>query len=901
MDNETVDRAYEIICDRPGITRGQLKVALGISDSSAGRCITTLRDRQNRVVKVGFGNYPASQLGQDGQFGQHRNQNDLAIRSIRSAHGSKGLTSNSVNSVNSNYKHIDSVESEDPRMEDEAQASSGIQDAAGLGRTDEAQAARIQNAAGMNNSNIEVDTLGRSTVISRDEERLLDINITGSGVDAAYSPPIPSELSDVIEDVRVLLTESISKIKSKNQSNGWLVGAGRKKSMVREPWEHLEYAADKLASPKAGIYDVLTGIQCLAHSGVTYESQPIPWDTINENYPAPPPRKITPILIPGPVEEDIEALALEYGYTRVVHTEPQAAAPVPSAQPAPKAEATEPVVVPPVVTAPESPAITHEASQETANPVKVQAATEPAKPTRPTPAPVPRAPLPLEKQAQAALTAAAKPVPSTAVTDKRDAAVLEAFEKLGMGTGGNGKFTLVELGTHLKCPMTSLQNLCAHLASMSSRGLIHHESGNGLYCSMAAPRMPAVAVETQEVAPNASELLESPTAVEESAADDDDPLSTPGLPDAPEFPDVQSLRAQDAQDPSEAAQVAQFVRDALPREEPAETVEGPVTPAQAPVTVIDISSMPPGLSWPEKVVEYVRRGGQDLVAIAAAIDQSLASIQNVVRFHGDIETRYEHGHPHYYVPPTVPEVIQPPAVNIEDALATAAPVTITVSAPPFDDPVVLRRKILECLDARPDRDLLSAAAIHAAVCPIMDVDDLDFLLQRLGCNGEIEMIEMGRGECEFRANEPDEPLDAVEEPAEAPTPVDPDAWLKEPRIPYPAYTHAVDDDDIFSQPYEPFVHEDLATMKARHEQKQQAERDAEHAAAMARLDRDVAQDLADAVEVPATPAPAPEAPTEPVAALAPAGSLAEKIIGHIQQGVRDLPVLAKHAAGTTTP
>jgi hypothetical protein len=393
--------------------------------------------------------------------------------------------------------------------------------------------------------------------------------------------------------------------------------------------------------------------------------------------------------------------------------------------------------------APESPAITHEASQETANPVKVQAATEPAKPTRPTPPPVPRAPLTSEKQAQAALTAAAKPDSLTAATDKRDAAVLEAFEKLGMGTGGNGKFTLVELGTHLECPMTSLQNLCAHLASMSSRGLIHHESGTGLYCSMAAPRMPAVAVETQEVSPNASELLESATAVEEAAADDDEPFSTPGLPDAPEFPDVH-------------------------REEPAETVEGPVTPAQAPVTVIDISSMPPGLSWPEKVVEYVRRGGQDLVAIAAAIDQSLASIQNVVRFHGDIETRYEHGHPHYYVPPTVPEVIQPRAVNIEDALATAAPVTITVSAPPVDDPVVLRRKILECLDACPDRDLLSAAAIHAAVCPIMDVDDLDFLLQRLGCNGEIEMIEMGPGECEFRANEPDEPLDAVEEPAEAP-------------------------------------------------------------------------------------------------------------------------------------
>jgi hypothetical protein len=126
-------------------------------------------------------------------------------------------------------------------------------------------------------------------------------------------------------------------------------------------------------------------------------------------------------------------------------------------------------------------------------------------------------PLPSEKKAQAALTAVAKLDSLTAATDKRDAAVLDALEKLGMGSGGNGKYTLVELGTHLNCPMTNLQNLCAHLASMSSRGRIHHESGTGLYCSMAAPRMPAVAVETQEVAPNASELLESPTAVEAPA------------------------------------------------------------------------------------------------------------------------------------------------------------------------------------------------------------------------------------------------------------------------------------------------------------------------------------------------------------------------------------------------
>lgn len=62
---------------------------------------------------------------------------------------------------------------------------------------------------------------------------------------------------------------------------------------------------------------------------------------------------------------------------------------------------------------------------------------------------------------------------------------------------------------------------------------------------------------------------------------------------------------------------------------------------------------------------------------------------------------------------------------------------------------------------------------------------------------------------------------------------------------------------------EPVVHEDMATMRARNEQKLQAERDEAHAAVMARLDREMAQELAAPVEVTATPAPAPEAPTEP--------------------------------------
>lgn len=122
--------------------------------------------------------------------------------------------------------------------------------------------------------------------------------------------------------------------------------------MTREPWEHLQYAVDLLDNPKANIYDLLTAIECLRHSGINYEAQPIPWDEIEEMYPRPPARAITPIMHPGPPEEDIEALALEYGYTRVVHTEPvvvqeiAAAAEVPVTTAPPPEATVEPV--PPV-------------------------------------------------------------------------------------------------------------------------------------------------------------------------------------------------------------------------------------------------------------------------------------------------------------------------------------------------------------------------------------------------------------------------------------------------------------------------------------------------------------------------------------------------------------------------
>jgi hypothetical protein len=55
MDNETIDRARKIIYDQPRITRAQLKLALGISDASVGRCIATLRHVQKNIIKVGTG------------------------------------------------------------------------------------------------------------------------------------------------------------------------------------------------------------------------------------------------------------------------------------------------------------------------------------------------------------------------------------------------------------------------------------------------------------------------------------------------------------------------------------------------------------------------------------------------------------------------------------------------------------------------------------------------------------------------------------------------------------------------------------------------------------------------------------------------------------------------------
>jgi hypothetical protein len=73
---------------------------------------------------------------------------------------------------------------------------------------------------------------------------------------------------------------------------------------------------------------------------------------------------------------------------------------------------------------------------------------------------------------------------------------------------------------------------------------------------------------------------------------------------------------------------------------------------------------------------------------------------------------------------------------------------------------------------------------------------------------------------------------------------------------------------------EPIIHLDMAGLNAEEDQKQQAERaaqqakrEAKHAANRARIDRQMAEEAATTVEVPASPAPALEAATEPAAPL----------------------------------
>ena len=72
------------------------------------------------------------------------------------------------------------------------------------------------------------------------------------------------------------------------------------------------------------------------------------------------------------------------------------------------------------------------------------------------------------------------------------------------------------------------------------------------------------------------------------------------------------------------------------------------------------------------------------------------------------------------------------------------------------------------MNGRHKRKGLFASEIHAAVRPAMDVFDLDIILQNLGCDGVITMIEHGRREYSYHAavRDDDDPL-AEETAAEA--------------------------------------------------------------------------------------------------------------------------------------
>jgi hypothetical protein len=109
MNDATIDRAFELICDQPGIiTRAGLMKAMKISSTTAGRYLAEMRD-QKRIVRAGYSYYPAGNFDHFDHFDQHGDLKDLAIRPLRPVPGSKGLTSTSTTSTtstNSNYKHI---------------------------------------------------------------------------------------------------------------------------------------------------------------------------------------------------------------------------------------------------------------------------------------------------------------------------------------------------------------------------------------------------------------------------------------------------------------------------------------------------------------------------------------------------------------------------------------------------------------------------------------------------------------------------------------------------------------------------------------------------------------------------------------------------------------------------
>lgn len=111
MDQQTLDRACEIISDWPGITGDELTATLATpgcpgSKRTTRRITAWLRDRQHRIVGSGRGYFAVGQSGQSGQSGQvsgqtrqsgqHRDLKDLAQSGqISGQTGQSGQVANS--------------------------------------------------------------------------------------------------------------------------------------------------------------------------------------------------------------------------------------------------------------------------------------------------------------------------------------------------------------------------------------------------------------------------------------------------------------------------------------------------------------------------------------------------------------------------------------------------------------------------------------------------------------------------------------------------------------------------------------------------------------------------------------------------------------------------------------
>ena len=80
----------------------------------------------------------------------------------------------------------------------------------------------------------------------------------------------------------------------------------------------------------------------------------------------------------------------------------------------------------------------------------------------------------------------------------------------------------------------------------------------------------------------------------------------------------------------------------------------------------------------------------------------------------------------------------------------------------------LQARVIAYVNGCQSLDGLSASETHAAIRPVMDVFDLDIMLQYLGCDRVITMIEHGRRKYRYHAavQDDDDPL-AEETAAEA--------------------------------------------------------------------------------------------------------------------------------------